>query len=253
MMLTAGSLDSHLSDYLKCHRFSCFFLFFLFLFFFHFAHENHSLVKMETFGCFWASIFDLKTLISVLWRGRVLIRGRFWRNNVVFWSVSSPGGERTHISTGGTDFDTTLKLSISECCLFTLVLPGFHSPSSPSLFPSIRGFFIFCSVDFPFNPVVPPLHETVTGENNVFYGFIGQWPSCHHLSFVFSRNPAWCQTEYHSELYIEPIYMRMVSFFYSHHTVTSGFTPEYVKVKAIYCHFKDIKTLFKVCGVIHSI
>lgn len=69
----------------------------------------------------------------------------------------------------------------------------------------------------------------------------------------FSRNPAWCQTEYHSELYIEPIYMRMVSFFYSHRTVTSGFTPEYVKVKAIYCHFKDIKTLFKVCGVIHSI
>lgn len=158
--------------------------------------------------------------------------------------------EATHIS-GGTD--TTPKLSISECRLFTLVLPRFHSPSSPSLFPSISGFFIFCSIDFSFNPVVPPLHETETGENSVFYGFIGQWPSCHHLSFIFSRNPAWCQTEYHSELNIEPIYTKMVSFFYSHHAVTSGFSPEYVKVKAICWQFKQIKNPFKVCVSIHSI
>lgn len=82
----------------------------------------------------WESQFDLQTLISELRQGRVKYQvvKRWW------------GGKGEHIST------EERTLSPVSACPFTLDLPIFYPPSSPSFPPPSAGLFFFCHVKFPY-------------------------------------------------------------------------------------------------------
>ena len=124
--------------------------------------------------------------------------------------------KRKHKSTREQTLTQNWRNPLSEYRLFTVVLLRFLSLSLFTVFTSsISGV-----------PFLLPCRANRGNNASSSFGFTKADALPVMPTLIFSgKHRAWLQTEYHNEreVYREPGYTRMVSFFYSHYTVTSVF------------------------------